>query len=191
MNMSVGGGAKRFIEASGRNNRLAPAAGQVRHGAAARLAERRCKASSLGQVETHDGRFSPKPSKRRGFDDDLARMRSPGCFPATRAMAVQEVIEWSIDLKRDLATYAAPPKCCHSRFLAWYVPAQRLAASSCIEDCRRQPPAASHAVSLSACQFQLQGRSSASRLIGCPLAHAIAGSAVGLRASRPTSSSQL
>jgi hypothetical protein len=104
MDLSVGGGAKWFVEGSGRNNRLAPAAGQVRHRAAARLAERRCKASSLGQVETHDRRFSPKPSKRRGFHDDLARMRSPGCFPATRAMAVQEEIEGSLDLKRDLAT---------------------------------------------------------------------------------------
>src|SRR2546425_7647594 len=28
-------------------------------------------------------------------------------------MAVQEEIEWPLDLKRDLATYAAPPKCCH------------------------------------------------------------------------------
>jgi hypothetical protein len=81
--MPVGGNAKRFIEASDMNNRLAPAAGQVRHGAAARLAERRGKASSLGQVETRDRRFSPKPSKRRGFHDHLAGMRSPGCFPAT------------------------------------------------------------------------------------------------------------
>lgn len=38
--------------------------------------------------------------------------------------------------------------------------AQRSASSSCIEDCRRQLPAASPAASLSACRLQLQGRSS-------------------------------
>src|SRR5882757_9114910 len=134
MNMSVGGSGKRFIEASGRNDRLAPAAGQMRHRAAARLAERRCEASGLRQVETHDGRFSPKPSKRWGFDDHLARMRRPGCFPATRAMAVQEEIEWSLDLERDLTTQAAPPKCCHSGLLARYVPRTILASSPCTEN---------------------------------------------------------
>jgi hypothetical protein len=103
MRMPVGGNAKRFIKTSGRNDRLAPAAGQMRHRAAAPLAERGCKASSLRQVETHHGRFSAKPSQRRGLHDHLAGMRSPGCFPATRAMAVQEAIEWSIDLKGDLA----------------------------------------------------------------------------------------
>jgi hypothetical protein len=35
-------------------------------------------------------------------------------------MAVQEEIEWSLDLKRDLAAYAAPPKCWHSRLFAWF-----------------------------------------------------------------------
>src|SRR5258706_16447675 len=39
-------------------------------------------------------------------------------------MAVQEEIERPLDLKRDLATYAAPPKYWHSRLLAWYAPAQ-------------------------------------------------------------------
>jgi hypothetical protein len=35
-------------------------------------------------------------------------------------MAVQEEIERSLDLKRDLAAYATPPECCHSRLLARY-----------------------------------------------------------------------
>src|SRR5579863_3018599 len=101
MNMSVGCGAKWSVEASGRHDRLAPAPGQVRHWAAAGLAERRCKAPSLRQVETHDGRLSPKPSKRRGLHDHLARMRGPGRFSAPRAMTVEEKVEWSLDLERD------------------------------------------------------------------------------------------
>jgi hypothetical protein len=67
VNVSVGRSAQRFIEASGGNNRLAAAARQVRHGAAARLAERGCKASRLRQVETHDGRLSPKASSAEAF----------------------------------------------------------------------------------------------------------------------------
>ena len=83
-------------------------------------------------------RFSAKPSKGRGFHNHLARMRSSGCFPATRAMAVKEKSEWSIDLKRDLATYAAPPKCCHSRFSSPGASlAHCLAAILSIEDRRR------------------------------------------------------
>jgi hypothetical protein len=33
-------------------------------------------------------------------------------------MAVQEEIEWSLDLKGDLTTNAAAPKCCHSLSLS-------------------------------------------------------------------------
>src|SRR5579864_598268 len=120
MNMAIGGGAERFSEASGRHDRLAPAAAQVRHGAAARLAERRCKASCLGQVETHDGYLSPKPPQRRCLHKHLAGMRGPGRFPAARAMTVQEMIEWSLDLERDRATKAAPSKCRHARLLGRY-----------------------------------------------------------------------
>ena len=119
MRMPVGGSAKRFIETSGRNDRLAPAAGQMRHRAAAPLAERRCKASRLRQIETHDRGFAPQPSQRRGFYDHLAGMRSPAGFPATRAMAVQEAIERPFDLKRDLAAQAAALECRHARLLAW------------------------------------------------------------------------
>jgi hypothetical protein len=32
-------------------------------------------------------------------------------------MAVQELIEWSLDFERDLAAQATPPECCHSCFL--------------------------------------------------------------------------
>jgi hypothetical protein len=65
MSVSVGYSAKRLIETSGGNNRLTAAVRQVRHGAAAVFAERGRKASGQWQVETHDGLFSPKPSKRQ------------------------------------------------------------------------------------------------------------------------------
>ena len=54
VNVPVGRGAERFIEASGRNDRLTAATREVRHRAAAGLAERGGKASRLRQVETHD-----------------------------------------------------------------------------------------------------------------------------------------
>jgi hypothetical protein len=119
MNVSIGYDAKRFIETSGMNNCFAAAARQVRHRAAARLAERRCEASSMGQVETRDRRLSAKPSKGRAFHNHFARMGGPGRLPATRAMAVQEVIEGSIDFERNLATEAASLKRCHFRHLIW------------------------------------------------------------------------
>src|SRR5690349_3527325 len=98
MNMPVGGSAERLIEAPGRNERCPPAARHMRHSTAANLAERRGKASSLGQVETHNRRFSPKPAKRRGFNTHFARMRGPARFAAPGAMAVEKMIERSLDL---------------------------------------------------------------------------------------------
>jgi len=115
MSVSVGSSPKRFIEAASGNNRLATAARQVRHGAAALPAERGCKASGLRQVEADDGLFSPKPSKRRRLHDHLARMRGSGRLSTTWAMAVQELLKWSLDLERDLAAQATPPECCHCR----------------------------------------------------------------------------
>jgi hypothetical protein len=114
MNMPVGRGAEGLVKAAGRNDRFAAATRQVRHRAAARLAEGGRKTSSLGQVETHDGTFPLKPSQRRSLHDQLARMRCSGGFSTTRAMAVQKVAERSLNLKRDLAAEATSTECRHS-----------------------------------------------------------------------------
>jgi hypothetical protein len=109
MNMPIGCDTERVIEASGRNDRLPAAARQVRHRAAACLAECGCEASRLGQVEARDGGLPAQPSKGRGPHDHLAGMRRPCRLSAPRAVAVEEVIERSLDLERDLAAEAAPP----------------------------------------------------------------------------------
>jgi hypothetical protein len=35
-------------------------------------------------------------------------------------MAIQEAIEWSVNLKCNLATQATPPKCCHTCLRSQY-----------------------------------------------------------------------
>src|SRR3954470_24382764 len=122
MRVAVGGNAERLIKASGRNDRLAPAAGQMRHRTAASLAERRGKAARQGQIETHHGGFTAKPAQRRGLHDRLAGMRGPACFAAARAVAVQEAIERSVDLEADLAAQAASAECWHARLPGWVGP---------------------------------------------------------------------
>jgi hypothetical protein len=87
MNMPIGCDTERVIEASGRNDRLPAAARQVRHRAAACLAECGCEASRLGQVEARDGGLPAQPSKGRGPHDHLAGMRRPCRLSAPRAVA--------------------------------------------------------------------------------------------------------
>ena len=117
MHMPIGCDTQRVIEGPGRNDRFAAAAGQVRHRAAAYLTECGCETSRLGQIEARDGGLSAQPSKGRGLHDHLAGMRRPGRFSAPRAVAVEEVIERSLDLERGLAAQAAPAKRRHHHLL--------------------------------------------------------------------------
>ena len=110
MNVLIWFGAQPLVEAAGGNDRLTTAARQVRHRAAASLAERGGKAPSLGQIETDDGFMSPEPPQRRGLHDHLAGMCRPGGFSAARAVAVQEMIERCVDLESDVTAKAASAK---------------------------------------------------------------------------------
>src|SRR6516225_973770 len=111
--MPVRCGAKRLVESAGVNDSLASASRQMRHRAAAPLAEGGGKTSCLWQVVARDGRLAADPAQRGGFDDHLGRMRGSRCLAAARAMAVQKVIEGTLDLEGDLAAEAASAKCCH------------------------------------------------------------------------------
>jgi hypothetical protein len=68
-------------------------------------------------------------------------------------MAGQEQIERSLDLERDLATQAAPPKCCHPHLLPCCVPCTNFSLLPAYRGLQ--------AASLSAWRHQFQGRSPA------------------------------
>src|SRR5712671_2336859 len=99
MHVSVGCGTKRVVEGACMNDRLASAAGKMRHRAAALLAEGGCKTPGLRQVETCDRSLAGKPANGRCLHDHLAGMGSSSRFPAARAVAIQEAIKGAIDLE--------------------------------------------------------------------------------------------
>src|SRR5580704_14476314 len=103
LHMAIRGGPWRLVEPAGRDDRLAPAARQMRHRTAAVFAERGRKASRAWQVEAHDGGLAAQPAQRCGLDDHLAGMRRAARLAAPRAVAVQKGIEGTLDLERNLA----------------------------------------------------------------------------------------
>lgn len=99
LDMSVRFGSERLIEAASRNDRLAPAACQMRHWRAALAAERGSKASRVREIIACYDRLASNPSEGGGLDDHLARMCCTCCLTAARAMAIEKLIKRSIDLE--------------------------------------------------------------------------------------------
>src|SRR3954471_15829949 len=108
MHVPIGRGAERLVECAGMDDGLAAAAGQVRHRAAAALAEGGGKTAGLRQVEACDRCLAAQPAESRCLHDHLAGMSGPGRLAASRAVTVQEMVEGAVDLERNLAADAAP-----------------------------------------------------------------------------------
>jgi len=110
MDMTIRCRAQWLVEGAGGHDRLAAAASQMRHRAAASAAECRGEAARLRQVEPQHGGLALQPAQRGGLDDHLAGMRRSARLAAARAVTVQEFVERPVHLEGYLTAQAAAPE---------------------------------------------------------------------------------
>jgi len=159
MHMPAGrGGAERLVEAPAGSIASRPL--RVRSG----MGLPHVLQNAVAKLVLGAGR-SARPTPRRAATGAPRLSRSPRRNAQSRMLSgsasngssgSDRAIEWSLDVERDLATEAAPAKCCHPRLPTRFVPRKRSAPCRCIEDCGRRPSAAITPLSSAACPMPMR-----------------------------------